>query len=195
MRWRGRRMTGRRGGAGGEVDLGGGHVRARRVRPGELAGIVERDARIVADRLATRAGLFARTVTLKVKLPDFSILSRSQTLHGATDRPEVIGRLARALLDGIDVRAEASGCWGWAWRGSPPPRREELFEVEPSGPVVEEAARLASSRPRWTPTFTPGADVWHAEYGDGWVWVPGSDASRCGSRRPRIIRVRCGRSR
>ena len=138
---------------------------------GELAGIVERDARIVADRL-TRSGLVARTVTLKVTLPAVSILSRSQTLHGATDRPEVIGRLARALLDGIDVRGGVR-LLGVGVAGFTAAAQEELFEVEPSGPVVEEAARLASPRPRWTPTFTPGADVWHAEYGDGWVWGAG----------------------
>ena len=47
-----------------------------------------------AERLG-RSGLFARTVTLKAKRPDFTILSRSLTLSGATDRPDAIARIAR----------------------------------------------------------------------------------------------------
>ncbi len=138
----------------------------------ELAAIAERDARLVAARL-TRERLFARTVTLKVKLPDFTIISRSQTLHGATDRPEVIARLARALLDGVDVtggvRLLGVGVSGFTEAG-----QEELFELEPAGPVVEEArAGVVPVRPRHERRWTPGADVEHAEFGRGWVWGTG----------------------
>ncbi len=137
----------------------------------ELAAVVERDARIVAERL-TRSGLFARTVTLKAKLPDFTTLSRSQTLHGATDRHEVIGRLARGLLDGLDVRGGVR-LLGVGVAGFTDAAQEELFEVEASGPVVEDAVRASASRPRWTPSFTPGADVVHDDHGPGWVWGSG----------------------
>ena len=51
----------------------------------ELEALIERDARIVAARLSGH-GLFARTVTIKAKRPDFTTISRSLTLHGATDR-------------------------------------------------------------------------------------------------------------
>ena len=137
----------------------------------ELEAVVDRDARIVAERL-TRSGLFARTVTLKAKLPDFTILSRSQTLHGATDRPEVIGRLARGLLAGLDL-PDGVRLLGVGVAGFTEAAQEELFELEPSGPVVEESSRAPASRPRWTPTFSPGADVVHDEHGPGWVWGTG----------------------
>ncbi len=52
----------------------------------------------VAERLAA-GGQAARTVTTKVRYPDFSIRSRSTTLVVGTDDGERIGELACALLD------------------------------------------------------------------------------------------------
>ena len=52
----------------------------------------------VAERLAA-SGWAARTVTTKVRYPDFSIRSRSQTLPVGIDDPQRIGDLACALLD------------------------------------------------------------------------------------------------
>ena len=52
----------------------------------------------VAERLAA-AGQTGRTVSTKVRYPDFSIRSRSTTLPAGTDDPERIGELACALLD------------------------------------------------------------------------------------------------
>jgi len=52
----------------------------------------------VAERLAA-AGQTGRTVSTKVRYPDFSIRSRSTTLPVGTDDPERIGELACALLD------------------------------------------------------------------------------------------------
>ena len=139
-----------------------------------LAAIADADARLVASRLA-REGLFARTVTLKVKLPDFTTLSRSQTLHGATDRPETIARLARALLEGVDV-SEGVRLLGVGVSGFTAAGQEELFELEASGPVVEDATPAASQpgvRHRQERRWTPGADVEHLELGRGWVWGSG----------------------
>ncbi|HEY0240284.1 MAG TPA: DNA polymerase IV, partial [Friedmanniella sp.] len=68
----------------------------------ELAEILRRHARQVAARL-TAAGLFARTVTIKVRRPDFSTLTRARTLVGATDRVDVITQVAQALLDALDL--------------------------------------------------------------------------------------------
>jgi DNA polymerase-4 len=59
---------------------------------------VRRMARSVAGRLA-REALAARTVTTKVRYPDFAIRSRSQTLAVGTEDAERIGELACALLD------------------------------------------------------------------------------------------------
>jgi DNA polymerase IV len=52
----------------------------------------------VAERLAA-AGQTGRTVSTKVRYPDFSIRSRSTSLPVGTDDPERIGELACALLD------------------------------------------------------------------------------------------------
>jgi DNA polymerase-4 len=66
--------------------------------PERLHGELRRMAAQVADRL-TRTGLAARTVTTKVRYPDFSIRSRSTTLPVGTDDAARIGELACALLD------------------------------------------------------------------------------------------------
>ena len=60
----------------------------------ELRRMAER----VAERLV-RGRQVARTVTTKVRYPDFSIRSRSQTLPVGIDDPARIGELACALLD------------------------------------------------------------------------------------------------
>ena len=59
---------------------------------------LRRMSRSVAGRLATE-GLAARTVTTKVRYPDFAIRSRSQTLPVGTEDPDHIAELACALLD------------------------------------------------------------------------------------------------
>jgi DNA polymerase IV len=60
------------------------------------------ELRRMAARLAehlTASGRAARTVTTKVRYPDFAIRSRSTTLPVGTDDPERIGELACVLLD------------------------------------------------------------------------------------------------
>ncbi|HSK34541.1 MAG TPA: DNA polymerase IV, partial [Propionicimonas sp.] len=69
---------------------------------GLLGRIAEQHAASVVERLA-RSELFARTVTVKVRWPDFSSISRSRTLNGATDRVDVVAQVARALLEGLDT--------------------------------------------------------------------------------------------
>jgi DNA polymerase-4 len=56
----------------------------------------------MADGLAAslnRRGLVARTVTTKLRYPDFSIATRSQTLGIGIEDAETIGDLACRLLD------------------------------------------------------------------------------------------------
>ena len=60
------------------------------------------ELRRMATRLAEhlqRSGETARTVTTKVRYPDFSIRSRSSSMPVGTDDPERIGELACNLLD------------------------------------------------------------------------------------------------
>ena len=64
----------------------------------QLRAELRRMAGRVADYLEQR-GDSARTVTAKVRYPDFSIRTRSTTLAAGIDDAETIGELACALLD------------------------------------------------------------------------------------------------
>ena len=63
---------------------------------------VVRLADAVADRLR-RAGSYAHTVQLKLRHGTFQTLTRSSTLPAGTDDGIEIARIARTMLDGIDV--------------------------------------------------------------------------------------------
>lgn len=134
-----------------------------------MEGLVSRQAGNVAERLR-RNGLSGRTVTLKVRLHDFTTLSRSTTLNAPTDAGPTIARLARGLLGELDltggVRLLGVGVSGLAdWI------QDDLFgeqeeDVEPEPEI--ELPTLASRR-----TWVPGMDVVHEEHGRGWVWGAG----------------------
>jgi len=150
-----------------------------------LEALVDRQAAQVAQRLRT-ARLSGRTVTVKVRLHDFTTHTRSSTLPAPTDSARAVTRLARALLGEVDTSAGVrllgvgvSGLADWI--------QEDLFDTGTAGadgavegadggaddgaaePVAEEAlARLTRSRP-----WAPGSDVQHAVHGPGWVWGSG----------------------
>ena len=63
---------------------------------------IDRLAAGAADWLR-RAGVTARTVTLKVRYPDFRTVTRSDTRAAATFDPAEVRRRARALLDRTDA--------------------------------------------------------------------------------------------
>lgn len=132
-----------------------------------MEGLLTRQAAQVGARLR-KHGLSGRTVTIKVRLHDFTTLSRSSTLPSPTDSAPTIARLARALLADLDtsggVRLLGVGVSGLAdWI------QEDLFgetEPEPEEVVVPAAAPAARH-------FSPGMDVVHEEMGAGWVWGSG----------------------
>ncbi len=64
----------------------------------QLADEVRRMAVTLAEHLESR-GYTARTITTKVRYPDFSIRSRSTSLPVGTDDPERIGELACGMLE------------------------------------------------------------------------------------------------
>lgn len=138
--------------------------------PAVLAGLAERQAQQVVKRLV-KAELFARTVTLKVRWPDFSSVARSRTLNGATDRVEVVAQLAKELLDGLDV-SQGVRLLGVGVSGLVQVAQEPLFELETSQPVrILEETELP--RPRNGVGWPAGADVHHDAFGPGWVWGSG----------------------
>ena len=135
-----------------------------------MESLLTRQAADVAGRLR-RHGLSGRTVSIKVRLHDFTTLSRSSTLGSPTDSAATIARLARALLADLDtsggVRLLGVGVSGLAdWV------QEDLFGESEEEAEVEPLPEIDvphHSRRTWS----PGMDVEHAEHGRGWVWGAG----------------------
>ncbi|QBX56886.1 DNA polymerase IV [Nocardioides seonyuensis] len=131
-----------------------------------MEGLLTRQANQVGARLR-RHGLSGRTVSIKVRLHDFTTLSRSSTLPSPTDNGATVGRVARSLLADLDttggVRLLGVGVSGLAdWV------QDDLFgEVENE----REEVLVLPDAPRRT--WSPGIDVMHEELGPGWVWGSG----------------------
>ena len=112
-----------------------------------MEGLLVRQAGEVAARLR-KNGLSGRTVTIKVRLHDFTTLNRSTTLPSPTDGTATISRLARTLLADLDtsggVRLLGVGVSGLAdWI------QDDLFgetgtdEDEPEDVEIDVLAELA----------------------------------------------------
>jgi DNA polymerase-4 len=132
-----------------------------------MEGLLTRQAKEVGTRLR-KNGFSGRTVSIKVRLHDFTTLSRSTTLSSPTDDGSAIGRVARSLLGDLDttggVRLLGVGVSGLAdWV------QEDLF----GDTTEEEEVEVALPEPPRR-TWPPGADVVHDEMGPGWVWGSGS---------------------
>jgi DNA polymerase-4 len=144
-----------------------------------MSALLSRQARSVSERLRS-GGLAGRTVTIKVRLHDFTTMSRSTTLASPTDAAPTIARLAVGLLQDLDttggVRLLGVGVSGLAdWI------QEDLFgdtvddQVERAAPDLEldlEAPSTAGAKVT-TRTWAPGMDVEHVTMGRGWVWGSG----------------------
>ena len=136
-----------------------------------LDGLLARQAAKVTERLR-KARLSGRTITVKIRLHDFTTHTRSATLPAPTDSTRVVARTARRLLAEVDTSAGVrllgvgvSGLADWI--------QEDLFEQDDGEPEPEvvpdpQIDRLTRGR-RWA----PGMDVEHTEHGRGWVWGSG----------------------
>lgn len=132
-----------------------------------MEGLLTRQAKEVGTRMR-KNGFSGRTVTIKVRLHDFTTLSRSSTLSSPTDDGATIGRIARSLLGDLDttggVRLLGVGVSGLAdWV------QEDLFGETAQEDEVEVVLPEPPRR-----SWPPGADVVHDELGPGWVWGSGS---------------------
>jgi DNA polymerase IV len=132
-----------------------------------MEGLLTRQAREVGTRMR-KNGISGRTVTIKVRLYDFTTLNRSSTLTSPTDDAATIARIARSLLADLDttggVRLLGVGVSGLAdWV------QEDLFGETAEDDDVEVVLPEPPRR-----TWPPGADVVHDEMGAGWVWGSGS---------------------
>lgn len=140
----------------------------------QMEAILSRQAAEVARRMKG-SGLSGRTVSVKVRLYDFTTLSRSSTLPAPTEETATIARLARALLADLDtsggVRLLGVGVSGLAdWV------QEDLFAEDSEAPDAasepDPEPEQAGARPTET-LWAPGMDVIHTEQGRGWVWGSG----------------------
>ncbi len=137
------------------------------VTVGELRGAVESIA-AAAHRRLQRDGRAARTVVLKLKKSDMSIVTRSTTLPYATTELAALAAAAqRAVIDPVElgpVRLVGVGFGGLSTS-----QQESLFpeldveDIPDTAPV--ESARADPVPPQWY----PGADVAHPQFGHGWV--------------------------
>ena len=140
----------------------------------ELTAILLRDARQVATRLRA-ARLFAHTVTIKVRLHDFSTLTRSRTLLSATDQADIIGSVATSLLSAIDATGGVR-LLGVGVAGLTDVLQEDLFTSEGSSAAPLEDVVEDDPKPDEQPrrqSWPPGVDVEHDQHGRGWVWGSG----------------------
>ena len=147
--------------------------------------LLVRQSAEVATRLG-KAGLSGRTISIKVRLHDFTTTSRSSTLPSPTDDPAVIARVVRALLAelaaGVDTGPALRGgvrLLGVGVSGLADWVQDDLFAglaedtPEDAREGAEEPQELPEP-PRARPTgWSPGADVVHDEHGRGWVWGSG----------------------
>lgn len=134
---------------------------------------IDTDAVIVAKRLV-KAGVFARTITLKIRLADFSTHTRSRTLEGATDHTERLAGVGRQLLAGVDI-ARGVRLIGLGVSGFTEAAQEELFADDEDAPITEEVIQEAGEARtlRRHGVWRPGEDVYHEVFGRGWVWGSG----------------------
>ena len=138
-----------------------------------LEALLDRQSAKVTERLR-KARISGRTVSIKVRLHDFSTVSRSATLSEPSDDGRQIARVARRMLADLDtssgVRLLGVGVSGFAdWI------QEDLFaddedEQEVTPDEATEATVAAMSRQRG---WAPGMDVVHEAHGRGWVWGSG----------------------
>jgi DNA polymerase-4 len=123
----------------------------------ELRSIIDNDARQVAARLSA-ARLLARTVTIKVRLHGFVTHTRSRTLIGATDRPELISQLGRSLLEEVDTSSGVR-LLGVGVAGLTDVLQEDLFSI--ADPDTASAGDQAEVPATADPADGPAADQDH----------------------------------
>jgi DNA polymerase IV len=144
-----------------------------------LSAVVDGMARRVVERLRG-ARLAGRTISVKVRLHDFTTLTRSATLPAPTDDPRVVTRLARQLLADVDVsgglRLVGVGVSGLAdWTQDD--LFGELIAADPHDdpdPSSEPPAMDAELQRLGDRSWVAGRDVVHDSFGRGWVQGAGA---------------------
>lgn len=124
-----------------------------------------------AHRRLLKDGRGARTVTVKLRKSDMSILTRSATLpYATTDAAALIGTARRLLLDPSDIgpiRLAGLGFSGLTEVRQEPlfPELGELDDENSDAAVPPTVSEIADTPPAWR----IGDDVSHPDFGHGWV--------------------------
>ncbi|WP_305091682.1 DNA polymerase IV [Prescottella sp. R16] len=130
-----------------------------------------------AFRRLERDGRSARTVVLKLRKADMSIVTRSSTLpYATTDLQTLTATAQRQAIDPLElgpIRLVGVGFGGLsaASQGSLFPELDQMIPDSETGEGSEDAGEQDDSSPRvgvatW---WRPGLDVTHPEFGHGWV--------------------------
>ncbi len=123
-----------------------------------------------AHRRLLRDGRGARTVTVKLKKADMSVLTRSATLPLATtDAGALMAAAARLLLDPREIGPIR--LLGVGFSGLTDVRQESLFpDLEfPDGAAIPDTTARETPSVAGTASWRVGDDVRHRELGHGWV--------------------------
>ncbi|MET0197434.1 MAG: DNA polymerase IV [Rhodococcus fascians] len=138
----------------------------------QLRSAVERSAE-AAHRRLVKDGRGARTVVLKLRKSDMSIVTRSATLPYATvDKQTIVATAQRQVLDPVElgpIRLVGVGLAGLSTvqQGSLFPELDHEPEDTSTSPTTtgEIVPSVREPQQRWH----PGMDVRHPEHGHGWV--------------------------
>lgn len=138
---------------------------------GQVEAAIERAGRSAYRRLL-RDGRGARTITVKVRLADLSIHTRSETLSFATTDLDVLLAVAHRISFNVDSIG-AMRLVGVGFSGLDSTIQEVLFPELDLAQVVEDELRASADV---LPVFrvsdsswTQSTDVHHREFGHGWV--------------------------
>ena len=146
----------------------------------ELERILVRDAGRVVARLQ-RQGLFARTVQIKVRLADFTTLTRARSLVGGIDSAATVAEIGRQLLAAIEVSGGIR-LLGIGVSGFTQAAQEELFSIDGEQlDDVQTSHQDATQGDLGAGPFGrdrregwwPGVEVEHPVHGRGWIWGSG----------------------
>ena len=132
---------------------------------------------LLAARVGERlrgAGLFGRTVTVKIRHYDFTTVTRSLTRDQPTDDPQLVAQLAQRLLATVDTTAGIR-LLGVGVTTLADFAQDELFSMAAPEPVpsLEPVGTTEPAEPEPSALWRPGQDVSHDEHGAGWVWGSG----------------------
>lgn len=126
-----------------------------------------------AHRRLLKDGRGARTVVLKLRKADMSILTRSVTLPYATvDKQTIVAAAQRQALDPVEIgpiRLVGVGLAGLSavQQGSLFPELDH--DTAPAADTQVEVGHSTPEQVQERPRWHPGMDVRHPEYGHGWI--------------------------